>query len=321
MAGGFWFVRILQTPPNMPTPAGISCTDPVVSAALTAWLVESRMRLPAGLKLRIDVVDTVAAVPDPREVFPQGDVEIRAGEPLGWVHLTWRAAPAWARIEADRAEATVQLSRAALDQMDYCLRSFLLITFIFLFKRDHRFHMHAATAIDPHGRGWMLIGDSCSGKSTTSALFAARGWQVSTDDIAFVVDGGDRVAVEGFRSPLALRAGGQKLLGRTGGIPFPERAKNGFLPEELGGNWVPKVAPEIILFTLIGDTRTTLVPAPKSEIIREMMQWSMWVMFEPTAAQEHLDLIMRLGAQARCFRASFAPDLFDAPNALEDFLP
>jgi hypothetical protein len=301
--------------------AGITCNDANTLAALTAWLDESRMRIPAGLKLRIDVVGSVTESEDPREIFPQGDVDIRAGEPLGWVHLTWRAAPAWARIEADRAEATIQLSHEAVAQMDYLLRSFMLVTFIFLFKRDHRYHMHAATAIDPRGRGWMLIGNSCSGKSTTSALLAARGWQVSTDDIAFVTASGDRVAVEGFRSPLALREGGQKLLRMIGGTPFPERAKQGFLAEEIGGHWVQTVEPELILFTSVGGTTTTLVPAPKAEIIREMMQWSMWVMFEPTAAQEHLDLIMRLGAQARCFRASFAPDLFDAPNALEDFLP
>jgi hypothetical protein len=44
-------------------------------------------------------------------------------------------------------------------------------------------------------------------------------------------------------------------------------------------------------------------------------------MFEPTAAQEHLDLLSRLGRQARCYHATLAPDLFRAPGALEDFLP
>lgn len=300
---------------------GISCNDTSVEAAVREWLADSRMRMPAGLTLRIEVVDEIAIVDDPRESFLQGDVDIRAGEPLGWVHLTWRTAPAFARIEEHCAEAIVQLSRAAVEQMDYLLRSFLLVALIFLWKRDRRFHVHAATAIDSKGRGWMLIGNSCSGKSTTSALLAARGWQVSTDDIAFIVDRGQRVAVEGFRSPVALRPGGLALIGGKDGFPLPHRGKTGFLPEALGGNWVQTVEPDIVLFTSVGGSHTTIVPASAAEIIRELMQWSMWVMFENTAAQEHLDLLTRLGGQARCYRASFAPDLFAAPNALEDFLP
>ena len=300
---------------------GLSCDDTAVEAAVTDWLIESRMRMPAGLKLRIEVVDDIIAVDDPRESFLQGDVDIRAGEPLGWVHLTWRTAPAFARIEEHRAEALVRLSRAAVAEMEYLIRSFLLVTFIFLWKRDRRFHVHAATAIDSKGRGWMLIGNSCSGKSTTSALLAARGWRVSTDDIAFLVDRGDRVAVEGFRSPLALRPGGLELIGGKEGVALPHRGKTGFFPESLGGSWVQSVVPDIVLFTSVGGSHTTVVPASGKEIIRELMQWSMWVMFENTAAQEHLDLLTRLGGQARCYRASFAPDLFAAPNALADFLP
>jgi hypothetical protein len=301
--------------------AGISSNDPLLEAAVTDWLDQSRMSLPEGFRLRLQVVDAVGAWDDPREVFHQGDVAIRAGEPLGWVHLTWRAAAARARIEEQTPDAYLEISRVALQEFDYLLRSFLLVSLIFLWKRSGRYHVHAGTAIDSRGRGWMLIGDSCSGKSTTTALLATRGWQVSTDDIAFLESRGDRAAVTGFRSPIALRAGGFKLLGKAGGIPLESRAKTGFWPEELGATWVQTIEPEIVVFTKIGGDRTTLTPVTPAEVIRELLQWSLWVMFEPTAAQEHLDLLSRLGRQARCYRGSLAPDLFAAPRALEDFLP
>ncbi len=300
---------------------GITCNDPGLEAAVTAWLTESRMPLPAGLLLQVEVVDRVTELEDPREVFLQGDVAIQAGEPLGWVHITWRVAPARARIEEHRPEATVQISRQALGELDYLLRSFLLVSLIFLWKRDGRYHVHAGTAIDSAGRGWMLIGNSCSGKSTTTALLASRGWQVSTDDIAFLEARGDRVSVLGFRSPIALRTGGFQLLGKAGGIPLESRGKTGFWPEELGSTWVQRVEPEIIVFTSVGGDRTAIAPASPAEVMRELLQWSLWVMFEPTAAQEHLDLLARLGRQARCYHARLAPDLFAAPHALEDFLP
>jgi hypothetical protein len=300
---------------------GISSNDPLLEAAVKDWLDQSRMPVPEGLRLRLEVVETVEAWEDPREIFAQGDVEIRAGEPLGWVHLTWRAAPARARIEADRPEAYAEISRAALNELDYMLRSFLLVSMIFLWKRNGRYHVHAGTAIDSKGRGWMLIGNSCSGKSTTTALLATRGWQVSTDDIAFLEGQGDRASVMGFRSPIALRAGGFKLLGKAGGIPLEARAKTGYWPEQLGASWVQSVVPDIVVFTSVGGDRTTLTPVTPSAAMRELLQWSLWVMFEPTAAQEHLDLLSRLGRQARCYQATLAPDLFDAPRALEDFLP
>ena len=299
----------------------VSASDPALEAAVQTWLEESRMPLPEGLRLRIDVVDAIDPWDDPREIFPQGDIDIRAGEPLGWVHLVWRAAPARARVEADRPEATIELTPAAIAQGEWLFRSFLLVTLIFLWKRHGYYHVHAATAVDPHDRGWMLIGASFSGKSTTTGLLASRGWRVSTDDIAFLTAQGDRAAVRGFRSRIALRAGGFDLLKPTGGTELPTRRKTGFWPEELGAPWVPVVEPEIILFTSVGGEHTRLVPATPAETMQQLLQWSLWVMFESTRAQEHLDLLARLGRQARCYHATFAPDLFEAPDALEGFLP
>ncbi len=99
------------------------------------------------------------------------------------------------------------------------------------------------------------------------------------------------------------------------------RGKTGFLPEELGGTWIQTVEPEIIVFTSVRGERTTLEPMSTAEAMAPLLQRSPWVMFEPAGAQEHLDLLARLCQQARCYRASFAPDLFAAPRALEDFLP
>jgi len=120
--------------------AGVSSNDSRLEAAISTWLADSRMPLPDGFRLHVEVVDEVGAWDDPREVFPQGDTDVRAGEPLDWVHLTWRAAPARARVEADTPEAMIELSRAALEQEDWLFRSFLLITLIFLSKRQGYYH-------------------------------------------------------------------------------------------------------------------------------------------------------------------------------------
>ena len=125
----------------------------------------------------------------------------------------------------------------------------------------------------------------------------------------------------GFRSRIAVRPGGMALLGQAGGIALPARGKTGFWPEELGATWIQTVEPEILVFTAVGGERTVLEPMRPADVLGQLLQSSMWVMFEPTAAQEHLDLLARLGRQARCYRALLAPDLFSAPGALGDFLP
>jgi hypothetical protein len=305
----------------MPEIPGFSCDHEALRREVVEWLIDSRMSFPAGFLVHLEVADVVPDVEDNRTVFAQSDVDIRAGEPLGWVHLTWQRAPAWARIESDRPEARIVVSPAALEHTEDLLRRFLLIVLIFIWKRDGKYHIHAGTAIDPGGRGWLLIGDSHSGKSTTTALLASRGWQVGTDDIGFLVRAGERAGVTGFRSPIALRPGGFELLGRTGGIPMPARAKTGFWAEQLGAPWVQTVEPDIVVFTSIGGDRTRFTPVAPVTILKGLLHRSLWVMFETTGAEEHLDLIGRLGRQSQCYQATIAPDIFAAPRALEEFLP
>jgi hypothetical protein len=300
---------------------GIESNDPAFAALVSEWLLESQMPIPAGFRLQLLVTEQVPVPEDPRTIYTQADVEIRAGEPLGWVHVGWGTAPAMARIEEHAPVASIYLSPAAIADPDRLFRSFLLIVMIFLWRRDGRYHMHGGTAVDSRGRGWLLVGHSGTGKSTTIALLASRGWQVGTDDIAFLTAANGRAAVLGFRSPIALRPGGYGLLACEGGVNLERRGKTGFQPEDLGGAWLSSVEPEFVVFTSLGGSETRLTPVPAKETIKSLLQWSPWVMFEATAAQEHLDLLAQLGRQARCYQATLAPDLFAAPRALEDFLP
>lgn len=299
----------------------VRCDHPVLRQQLVEWLAGSEIPLPPGFSLDVSVTADVAAPPDDRERISVADVEIAAGAPQQWVHISWRRAPAWACVDAERPTAVAAVSTAALDDLDYLLRSFFLATMIFIWRRAGWHHMHAATMIDPQGRGWMLTGTSNTGKSTTTALLASRGWRVSTDDIAFLQQIGDRVSVTGFRDRIALRPGGHELVRASGGTRLERRGKLGFTTEDLGSEWVRTVIPDIVVLTAVGGERTALTPISASVAFRMLVGSSPWVMFEPVAAQEHLDLLGRLAREARCYQASLAPDLFHAPGALADFLP
>lgn len=297
------------------SPITVSCPDPAVRASLEAWLSELRLAAPPGLTLDVSVVEgPFAELADP--VFEQPGVAFARGPNDQGIQLGWSDFPAWAEVPSGARMATVRLSPAAVVELEYCTRTFLLSVVIVLLRHVGWYHLHAATAIDPQSRGWLVAGDAHAGKSTTAALLAAAGWQVGTDDIAFLERHADRVRVHTCHAPIALRDGGRRLLARAGGVDLPARGKTGFWPEDLGSVWTPLVDPEIIIFTTVGKDRTSAAAITRSVAVAELVRWSAWVILEPDLAQVHLDTLTRLTSQARCYRVTLGRDLFAQPNRL-----
>lgn len=67
-----------------------------------------------------------------------------------------------------------------------------------------RYLLHAAGAVDPMGRAWLLSGDSGSGKSTLAYALARRGWRILGDDGVVVETAGAAVIARGWRDPLMV---------------------------------------------------------------------------------------------------------------------
>jgi hypothetical protein len=212
------------------------------------------------------------------------------------------------------------MTRDAVSRFETAERAFLLVALLFVLRRIGWYHVHCAALVDPKSRGWLLVGQSQSGKSTTSAFLAANGWHVSTDDIGFMSTAEKKVTLSGFASPIALRQGGQSLLGATGGIDMTRRQKMGFNPEDLGSRWIPRVTPEIIVFPTVGESTTFSSMTPR-EAMNGLITSSLWVLFESVHAQEHLDGLSRLVSQTRSFKATLGPDLFENPNLLLELVP
>jgi hypothetical protein len=240
------------------------------------------------------------------------------------VRIEWEEFPAVAVVHETEPRATIWFSPAAAAQLEDGDRSFLLITLVFILRRIGWFHVHGAALTDPRGRGWLIAGNSHCGKSTTTALLATRGWQVATDDIGFLTMHEEDAVVMGFHSLIALRPGGQAMLGARhaalGGEVLERRNKHGFLAEELGAKWTPRVTPRIIAFPSLGE-RTTMERAVPRVALSEIVKWSSWVLYEPGFAQEQLDVLGRLAAQARCYHLTLGPDLFEHPDMLEELIP
>ena len=298
----------------------LDCPDPALSATLRRWLDDSHLDWPGTFHLRASIVESLPPNDDARESFPQPGILIQAGPPSGTVRIRWTDFPAEAVVHATEAAGELWLTPAAVEHLEIAERGFLLVVLLFVLRRLGWYHVHGAALTDPSGRGWMFVGNSKTGKSTTTALLATQGWAVGTDDIAFLRDEGSRVGVRGFRSPIALREGGRQLLGTGAGLDLSRRQKTGYWPEDLGGRWASIVVPEIILFPEIGE-RTTIKPLAPGAVLSLLVRWSMWVLFEEVHAQEHLDLLGRIAGQSRNYQATFGPDLLRNPSLLSELLP
>ncbi len=297
----------------------VSCADAAIRGHLQSWLVEGRIVPP--VPLRIDVRIEAVAPPDGTPAaFQQPGVSFHVLPPDNRLSIRWGVAPAVAELGPGEPSARVVLSPEAAERIEESTRTFFLSVLIFLLRRAGWHHVHGGTAVDPQGRGWLLAGDSGSGKSTTTALVCSWGWAIGTDDITFLVSAGDRVGAHAFRSRIALRPGGQELLAHSGGISLPDRGKVGYWPDELGGSWVARVEPEIIVFTTVSGDRTRAELLSPGQALAELVRWSAWVIVEPGLAQEHLELLTRLGRQSRAYRVFLGPDLFGRPDLLSELI-
>ena len=292
---------------------------------LQAWADNLRLSLPVAVALDVVVgnpLETTGARAGGK-VFRQPGVAIYTAD-TGTVHARWNPARATAALDPGSTTARVTLSRGAMTRLDECARVFLSAVLILLLRRVGWHHLHAGIAIDPAGKGWLIVGDSGAGKSTTTALLAAAGWRVGNDDIVFLGEGGksrNRVVVVAARTPIALREDMGRRFGSKQDL-LSAHGKMTYWPEDLGGHWVDRVEPDVIVFVSANrDEGITHAETMSSrEATARLVRASAWVMLEPHLAQGHLELLARLARQARCFRVRLAEDLFTSPERLQDLI-
>lgn len=315
----------------MPEPSSyvLHCDHPQARARFSAWLEASQLVWPGRFSISVEIGSSCPFPPDDREPQIEHTVKMRAGGPsdgtqgaqASAVRIDWDAAPAAAVVDAQEPHARIWMTEEAVKLFEVAERSFLLIVLVFLMRRLGWYHAHGAALTDPRGRGWLIIGNSHAGKSTTTAYLATQGWQVSTDDIGFLASEGGKAVARGPRERIALRPGGQQLLKvESKGTPRGRRNKRLYWAEELGGAWTPLVTPEILVFPQFGE-RTAVTPATPRRALSELVKWSRWVLFEPQYAQEHLDVLGQVARQSRCFELTLGPDLFTRPERFEDLVP
>jgi hypothetical protein len=301
----------------------LECDDAELTALVHEWFAAGRIEPPADVSVTLRLSDEPWRGQDSRPVLTQPGLVFHHGAPEHTVRVVWRQGEGHAVIPPSPSmRAAIELTRQAAAEPDRWLRPFLLPVLLVLLRRAGWHHIHAATARDSLGRGWLFAGNARAGKSTTAAVLAARGWAVGTDDTGFLVAGAKRVEATCWRAPIALRDGGRALLARaglddTGSVTLTRRAKAGFFPEDLGGSWLERVPLDVVALTTVHDGPTRITPLSRAAALAELLSWSLLFVVDHADAQAHLDLMARLTREARCVRLELGRDLVEGPVLLE----
>jgi hypothetical protein len=164
-----------------------------------------------------------------------------------------------------------------------------------------RFHMHAAGAVDPAGRGWLLVGENGAGKSTLTYALARAGWKALGDDGVILERTTGGIIAHAWREPLcvsrALTAEFPELAANTA-IPFPDDERER-IPMRCA---IAQRAPVAALVFLRRGDRDVIEPVPPAEALTLLVRQSMWVLMADGYAASNLSVLQELAAQARVFR-------------------
>ncbi|MGI9077175.1 MAG: hypothetical protein ACR2G6_07595 [Gemmatimonadaceae bacterium] len=177
-----------------------------------------------------------------------------------------------------------------------------------------RYFMHAAGAVDPLGRAWLLAGDSGSGKSTLGYALSRAGWTILGDDGVVLELAESRVMVHPWRAPLQvssalsddfpeLKTSPRTLADPTPLEPAPldPRRRFGVVPSAAA------CAPAVAVVFLQRGFCCEMTRLDGADALAAMIRQSPWVILRDAASAAHLESLRRAGTLVPVFRLTHTP--------------
>lgn len=190
----------------------------------------------------------------------------------------------------------------------------LAMTAALLLVRDGRTPVHSGGVVDPDtGRGWLLVGDTHTGKSTTTANLMKSGWAYLSDDYVVLSRAGDMIEVEGWPDDFHLDEGwhrgestGVRRVVSEHDLPSGKRAE----AAPLGG----------ILFTRIAaDKPTAIETISPAAALERLMRQSPWLVADSKCAAQVFRLLSD-AASRTCGDLRLGRDVLADPKKLDSLV-
>jgi len=189
-------------------------------------------------------------------------------------------------------------------------------------RRCTLYEVHAAGLIEPlSGAGFLLVGDSNSGKSSLTVRLANAGWKYLTDDMLVIKDEQSEVKALALRkvfsiAPSSIAASGLSQLNSALGTTVnSDRSKRRLDPSNaFPGRFEAKCTPQVLCFLSISKNQNSVIKEiSQSDAMIKMIKHCAWSSYDETGAAGFLKTLGRLVSQARCFQLSAGLDFLEDP--------
>jgi hypothetical protein len=149
--------------------------------------------------------------------------------------------------------------------------------------------VHAAAIQDPAGRGWLVVGDTHAGKTTTTLNLIRAGWNFLSDDQVVLSPrpGSDGVHVEGWLRPFHPDEGWDA------DAPSGRRVALDALELEPGSHRRTTVASILLFPQVVPDQPTMVTPMVPAEAMELLIRQTPWLLADRAAAPSVLDLLQK----------------------------
>ncbi len=233
-------------------------------------------------------------------------------------------ANSWFSVDAGESHGVLCLHPRGLSGRSKSKLDLVLIGLNELLAQFALFDLHAA-ALARNDVGLLLVGGSCTGKSTTAVALACQGWDYLSDD-AVLLRATQPVTAHGFRTIFSVNP---QL---TDHFPEIEKGLGARMDSETGkhllemsaafpGQYVDSCNPTQLVFTSISDTaETVLEPLDAGKAMSLLIRQSPSLAFRRRHAQEQTALLGRLVAQSQSFVLQAGQDARDDPRRLEPLI-
>lgn len=193
-----------------------------------------------------------------------------------------------------------------------------------LFRYRGLYTIHAA-ALEKHGRGILISGNSGRGKTTSSLSLLRSGYRYLSDDQPLIQDAGTHVDVLPFPTKINVTQATIELFPELANVPdhvpHPGSRKWSFHAEDLYPTSIgERCRPAMVLFPHVVDAHHSHLELLSKRRALELLLPQALLVFDPEVAGREFQVLAKLARQVDCYRLHFGRDIFDLPNLLTPLL-
>jgi hypothetical protein len=182
-----------------------------------------------------------------------------------------------------------------------------------------------ATALEKHGRGILIPGNSGRGKTTSFISLLRAGYRYLSDDHPLIRDAGTDVNLLPFPIKINVTDDTIAFFPELRNAPdtvlrpgFPKRA---FYAKELYPTAIGECCrPALVLFPHVVDApHSSLEKLPKSRALELLLPQALLV-YDPAVARREFQVLAKLVQQVNCYCLHFGRDILDLPKLITPLL-